>query len=278
MHIPKPKKWKSVLAWISIIFGGIMILDSFSGESATEIIGSIVLGLALLLPGAWWMFCNSRDRKAASTYATSMAQHEQLSGLLKDSDPTIVSSMGTPERPQVGQRRWGTVAAATIALLIIGGTVTPTPETTAEVTEPAGTPSASTSPTTSTKSSTPSSSTTTSQSSSTRETASTTTTSEEPTPVQQNFAEIPEAVAPAAEPVIQEVPVPAPASAPVPVVEQAPVVQEAPAPAPVPVPATRTVTGGAFCKNAEQGQIGYTVTGLQMTCTREAGENRSRWR
>lgn len=51
-----------------------------------------------------------------------------------------------------------------------------------------------------------------------------------------------------------------------------------PAQAPAPAPAARTVTGGAFCKNAEQGQIGYTVTGLQMTCTREAGENRSRWR
>lgn len=273
MDIQKPKKWKSILAWISIIFGGIGVLSSFGGDSAADIVGGIILGLALLLPGAWWMFCNIRDQKAASAYATSMAQHEQLSGFLKDSDPTIVAGMGTPERPQVGKRRWGAVTAATIAMFMIGATVTPTPETTAEVTEPAATTSATASPT---SSATPTTSTkpSTSSSTSTRETTSITTSSEEPTPVQQNFAEIPETVVPVVEPVVEETPAPAPA--PAPVIEQAPVIQEAPAPAPA--PAARTVTGGAFCKNAEQGQIGYTVTGLQMTCTREAGENRSRWR
>jgi hypothetical protein len=38
------------------------------------------------------------------------------------------------------------------------------------------------------------------------------------------------------------------------------------------------VTPGAFCKDAEIGSIGYTVTGVQMRCTRLAGDERGRWR
>ena len=59
----------------------------------------------------------------------------------------------------------------------------------------------------------------------------------------------------------------------------------APPPPPTPVdpppetpPAGRIVTAGAFCKNDEVGAIGHTATGVQMICTKLAGETTPRWR
>lgn len=40
----------------------------------------------------------------------------------------------------------------------------------------------------------------------------------------------------------------------------------------------RIVTAGAYCKRAEQGQIGYTSTGTKMKCTLYSGEKTPRWR
>lgn len=50
-------------------------------------------------------------------------------------------------------------------------------------------------------------------------------------------------------------------------------------PAPTgPPPGARIVTAGAYCKASEAGQIGYTKTGVKMTCKTTATDSRYRWR
>lgn len=62
--------------------------------------------------------------------------------------------------------------------------------------------------------------------------------------------------------------------------DPAPVYEPAPAPEPATAGAItgRTVTPGAWCKDIETGMTGQTVTGLTVTCSKDPGGERSRWR
>lgn len=103
------------------------------------------------------------------------------------------------------------------------------------------------------------------------------TTTVEPTPEET----VQEEVEPAA---VEEAPAPAnnvnvpqrAVSIPDPLPAQAPA--PAPAPDPAPAPIGRTITGGAFCKKTEVGQVGYTTAGTALTCSLAPGDSRARWR
>lgn len=128
-------KW--FLAWLSIGLGLLTIVAGLMSPPRS----SIIIGIAFALPGAWFIMHEQRSEKAAAAGAPQLKRH------------------------------WGWVAVAVVALIIIGGILTPETE---EETEEASTPT--------TTSATPSS-TTRSPETSTRATSSAreTTSSSEPT-------------------------------------------------------------------------------------------------
>lgn len=222
---PRYVKWKSILAWISVIFGAIMLPPVLSASSFGDGMGNILFAIALGLPGTWWIYCNTKDKKAAGAYASTVQNHTQLSEMLQTTDPTIVAGMGTPEPPTPQKRRWPLIAGTSVAAMMIAGVVTPTPEPAVESvvstsTEPS-TPEATTSqaaPTTSSASRQPATTSSTTKPPTTTRSPEPTTTQpapavDEPATVPQGFAEIPQEAATVAE----EPPAPAPAPVPAPI-------------------------------------------------------------
>ncbi|WP_245802255.1 excalibur calcium-binding domain-containing protein [Corynebacterium pacaense] len=217
---PSTAKWKSILAWVSVVFGACSLISLFSSGSVGGAFGSLLMSIAFGLPGAWWMYCNARDRKAASAYGSAMKKHIQLTGLLRETDPTIVMGMGTPDAPATQKRRWPVVAGASVAVAFIGASLLPTPE-------PGVAPAVST--------------TTASPTAETTSPVATTTRTTSRKPTTRTSTSTPTTLAQSVEPTTEQ---PAPPVGEAPVVQQgfaaipaAPVVEEAPAPAPAPVPA-----------------------------------------
>lgn len=243
--------WKKLLPTASLFFGTLLLpVTLFSSDGK---LGGLLLSTGLLLPGAWFFL---HERRASVTTGPQLKRH------------------------------WGKVSVASAGLLLAGTSLLPSPGEPVRAAAPATT---TVSPTTVTSTATPTS---------TRTTTRTTppTTSPEPGTVEQT-TEKPTFEAPAPEPSPEPSPAPAPVedsptptSSPAPAPEPRPTPTPSPTPvstptptpastpAPAPAPVDRTVTGGAFCRNAEVGETGYTATGQLMTCTRYEGETRARWR
>ena len=132
-----------ILALISVVFGAFFLIMEIS---TTRDFGGVLLAIAFALPGAWWFYCESRDKRAQETKM---------------------------------KRRWGRVSISALVLFVVGGLALPdtapsetddvksasvvAPTSTSTSSEPTSTAST-TSEMTSTTSSTTSSSATTSTS------------------------------------------------------------------------------------------------------------------
>lgn len=92
---PQTPVWKKVLAGIAIFIGFFVFLGAFSATGAAGVIGTMLLGLGLMFPGFWFFLHERREVKPGQ---------------------------------QKLKRHWGLVGIASIALLLIGGTLIPTPE------------------------------------------------------------------------------------------------------------------------------------------------------
>lgn len=135
--------WKSFLAWAAIILG---VLGVVSGIM-TLTIGSVLLGVGLVIPGAWYLRCASKDTKEQKFYEESVKAYSiigQDEAFINKSQPT--------------KRHWGVVSLISAVVMFVGGSLgTPTPveadnETPATTTQVTTTPETTTTePTSSTR-------------------------------------------------------------------------------------------------------------------------------
>lgn len=158
----KPPLWKTVLAWAGLVLGIIGILASIDPPdepraSGLELLGSVLFGLALIIPAAWWMWCQSRDNKIAAQNAELETSHAQLQKYLTPEDAAYSQALDMAPRIPATNRRWKLVAPLSVAVAVLGVTLMPTPETPTQA-EPADrTPTSTVAPPppTTTRSSTP---------------------------------------------------------------------------------------------------------------------------
>lgn len=232
-------KPKTVLAWIAIVLGIILVI---LGE-----VGGFLLAAAFIVPGVWWMWCEAQDKKHYKESQEAATNHAQLRKLLDpERDALVLNSMGDAPQFTPVNRRWPIVWLTALVLFIAGGNLIPESESTTN-TEPTPT---SVAPTTTTSATSESSSaaTTTTRTSTTSSAHSnsplSSVTAEETTASIAKFADIP----------VEE---PAPAPAPAPVIEQP--VPAAPAPAPARVYyANCSEARAAGAAPIYEGQPGYS--------------------
>ncbi|MBB1029856.1 hypothetical protein G6027_02895 [Dietzia sp. SLG310A2-38A2] len=61
----RPPVWKSVLAWAGVGLGALVVLGGAASlaDGAAAVAATAVFGLALILPGAWWLFCEHQGAR-----------------------------------------------------------------------------------------------------------------------------------------------------------------------------------------------------------------------
>lgn len=145
-----PPVWKLLLAWTGLVLGGLMVVAAIGtfGSGVLESVAMAMIGLAMAVPGGWWIFCERKDR----THAEEDFQLDRQAALAAQSMSGYVSpgalsplTWDTPLTPFT--RRWPVVGAVSVALLIAGGALMPTP---APSQAPASSPAAATRTVTST--------------------------------------------------------------------------------------------------------------------------------
>lgn len=129
--------WKKVLAWATIILGLVFMLGGAFGTNGDEdrfqsALAGILFGGAFILPGAWWLHCEKRDRAAHA----QAAQHAANYQLLTETDRVM---LGEPPAAEKVKRHWPAVAIASVVALFIGAALTPGTETSANPKTPADT-------------------------------------------------------------------------------------------------------------------------------------------
>lgn len=77
----KPKIWKVILSWLGVVLGGLFLITGFFDLD----ISSILMGLGMLLPGAWFLLHEDREKKGA----TPLQRHWIIVGVL-----SVVSFFG----------------------------------------------------------------------------------------------------------------------------------------------------------------------------------------
>lgn len=218
-----PPIWKPILAWAGLVLGGLTVVAAVGtlGSGLLESSAMALIGLAMALPGGWWIFCERKDRSHAEEdflldrHAALAAQ--SMSGYVSP-DALGPLTWNTPLAPFT--RRWPAIGSVSAVLLVVGAALMPATET-APV--PASSPAAATS------SVTTSTVTTTARAAAPATTVTRAPASPAETPV------TPVAVEP--EPAPEPTPEPAPAPA------------YAPPPAPAPAPVAQPVPQAAYYAN-----------------------------
>ncbi|UVE95937.1 excalibur calcium-binding domain-containing protein [Dietzia sp. B32] len=209
-----PPAWKPVLAWAGLVVGGLVVVAALGtlGSGVIESVAMALIGLAMAVPGGWWVHCEREDRtRAEEDFLLDRQSAEAARSMSGYVSPDALSPLtwSTPLAPFV--RRWPVVGAVSVAMLVLGAALMPTPEPAAT---PASSPVAATSTVTTTA----------------RATAPTTTA---PTTLSQAPASSPESATPVATGVPQSTYAPVPEPAPEPT--YAPPQTYAPAPLAEPV-------------------------------------------
>ncbi|MGX1596104.1 excalibur calcium-binding domain-containing protein [Dietzia maris] len=214
-----PPVWKPVLAWAGVVLGGITLVGAIGtlGSGVLESVAMALIGLAMAVPGGWWVFCEREDR----THAEDDFQLDRQAALAAQSMSGFVApdalsplTWNTPLRPFA--RRWPVVGSVSAAMFIVGAALMPTP---APSPTPASSPVAATSTVTTTA----------------RATAPTTTVTQNPTSSPASAPPV-TPVAVESESAPRQPVAPEPTYAPAPVQTYAPPQTYAPAPVAEPVP------------------------------------------
>ena len=128
----RAKSWPKVLAWVGLVFGAIALLGSVvGGETENRLSGSLA-SIAILIPSAWWFFCEKRDHERRDTYETSVRRNEELTRYLGPQDQVILDGMGEVEPPKKINRRWPLVGMTSFILFLLGGILAPPAESGSE--------------------------------------------------------------------------------------------------------------------------------------------------
>lgn len=140
----KPPVWKPVLAWVGLVFGGLVAVVAIAtiGDGIRESMAMTLFGLAMAVPGGWWVFCERKDRTHAEEDFLLDRQAESAQQTMAGYvSPGALSPLtwDTPLTPVA--RRWPVMGSAAVVLLGVALALMPTPDP-----EPAAT----TSPTTAT--------------------------------------------------------------------------------------------------------------------------------
>lgn len=123
--------WKPVLAWAGLVMGGLVVVAAVGtvGDGVLESLAMTLIGLAMAIPGAWWLHCERADR----THAEEDYRLDRQAALAARSMAGYVSAdaLGpltwhTPLTPFA--RRWPLVGGASAALLVVGGVLMPAGE------------------------------------------------------------------------------------------------------------------------------------------------------
>lgn len=61
----KPPAWKTVLAWIGLLFGALLTVGSPAQMDAKTVAASLLMGLAFLLPSGWYLLHRRREKRGA---------------------------------------------------------------------------------------------------------------------------------------------------------------------------------------------------------------------
>ncbi|WP_291340969.1 excalibur calcium-binding domain-containing protein [Corynebacterium sp.] len=122
----RPRKLiRRILAFATVGLGLLLSLTSFGMGDWRDILGGILLGVAFMLPGAWFLWQEKIDRDKLAAYDEAVRQHSYYSGLLGPEDHSVVSGMGTPVPPQPTNRRWGLVYLGAVVIFAVGAAVLP---------------------------------------------------------------------------------------------------------------------------------------------------------
>ena len=149
MPIVEAPLWKKILAWVGLALGALMIAAGVDQPGARSVAGMVLFGLALVLPSAWWMWCQGRDARIAAQNADLAASNARMRQYLTGDDAAYAAALDEAPTIPGTNRRWNLVAPASFLLVVIGVTVSPTPEPPERadvVTPPATSTTASSSP------------------------------------------------------------------------------------------------------------------------------------
>lgn len=156
----KPPVWKPVLAWVGVVLGVLFLAAAVGtlGDGVRGSAGIILLGLAMVIPGAWWIYCERKDRAHAEEdyrldQQAARAQ-QSMAGFVAPGALTPLT-WDTPLTPV--KRRWSIVATISVALFIVAVVVLPPVEAEPEASPSPVTNQVETTVTTTTPSSPPSS-------------------------------------------------------------------------------------------------------------------------
>lgn len=127
----KPPVWKSGLAWVGLVFGGLTAVVAVAtiGDGVRTSVAMTLFGLAMAVPGGWWVFCERRDRTHAEEDFLLDRQAETakqtMSGYVSP-DALTPLTWDTPLTPFV--RRWPVVGSAAVVMLGVAIALMPTPD------------------------------------------------------------------------------------------------------------------------------------------------------
>ncbi|PTM85896.1 excalibur calcium-binding domain-containing protein [Dietzia psychralcaliphila] len=117
----RPPVWKPVLAWAGVGVGALIVLGgaASTGDGIAAVAALTMFGLALILPGGWWLSCESRDRAQADDdhrldSQAALAQ-QSMAGYVA-ADALAPLTWHTPLDPAA--RRWPVVGSAAFALIV----------------------------------------------------------------------------------------------------------------------------------------------------------------
>lgn len=218
---------KRILATATIAIAAITALIALAPPLSVSM---IFIALGLFIPGAWWFYCESKDKKTKAEHEQSVqAQSHWKEHLDPFKDQAVLAGLAAPfDGPRLFQRRWGWVFLSSFAAFAIAVILTPEVPAASQTNETKETSLVTTTPSESTTSTTTSSSSTSTTTTELLSTSSSTTHAPEPTEQQ-----------PTEEPYVEETyveqrqfhtPAPEPTPAPQQFVQQpaAPIVQESP--------------------------------------------------
>lgn len=130
IHRYRPTLIKKILSLVSASFGLILFLTNLAAgvegsvvESLRTIIGATLLSVMVALPGSYWLWRNSVDKRTITKWLEDRASEDSLRQILGGDELKLLGTESS--LPMLPRRRWGLLILAVIVLLIAGGATVP---------------------------------------------------------------------------------------------------------------------------------------------------------
>lgn len=126
LDIKNPGTLPRVLAWVGLFWGVLCIFTGLFGEpSLAGTFAMLLIGLAFVIPSAWWLHCAAHDKKAIEHFEDTVRANEHLSQFLTAEDDLVLQGMSGLQPPRKKDRRWPIVAVASAILFVVGAVIMP---------------------------------------------------------------------------------------------------------------------------------------------------------